>query len=192
LALRGRQKRNLISTLFLSLGVPMLLAGDEFGHSQRGNNNAYCQDNEISWIDWNGRSEGDLAFQAFVKAVLRMRREHPAFQRDAFFTGRPQPGSTRKDIAWYTPAGIEMEGGDWGSDGRALGVFFGDTPLFAALFNASEDDVEFTLPDSETVQWRLLLDTARDEGNADVTIGGPTATYVVTARSLAVFNGRSA
>jgi isoamylase len=190
LALRERQKRNLISTLFLSLGVPMLLAGDEFGHSQRGNNNAYCQDNEISWIDWNGRSERELAFQTFVKTVLRMRREHPAFQRDAFFTGRPQPGSTRKDIAWYTPAGIEMEGNDWSSDGRAIGVFFGDTPLFAALFNASDNDVEFTLPDSEHVQWRLLLDTTRDE-NADVTIGGPTATYVVKARSLSVFNGTS-
>jgi glycogen operon protein len=167
----------------------MLLAGDEFGHTQRGNNNAYCQDNEISWIDWNGRSERDLTFQTFVKAVLRMRRDHPAFQRDAFFTGRPQPGGARKDIAWYTPAGIEMEGADWGREGRAIGVFFGDRPLFAVLFNAADDDVAFALPDSETVQWHLLLDTALDERKAKVTSAGPAANYTVTARSVAVFNG---
>jgi glycogen operon protein len=189
LALRERQKRNLLATLLISLGVPLLLAGDEFGHSQRGNNNAYCQDNEISWLDWNGRSARDLAFGDFVKTVLRLRREHPAFQYDAFFTGRPRPGNDRKDIAWYTPAGTEMTGEDWQGAGRAIGVFFGDRPLFAVLFNAADADVTFTLPESATVHWRLILDTASDVQPAGASADVAVTTYDVTARSVAVFNG---
>jgi isoamylase len=168
----------------------MLLAGDEFGHTQGGNNNAYCQDNEISWIDWTARTEHDIAFQAFVKSAIRMRREHPAFARDTFFTGRPRPGSTRKDIAWYTPAGIEMTSADWYADGRTIAVFFGDEPLFLVLFNAFDQDVAFTMPESETVGWNLLLDTAREDGDdASATVAGPVTTYTVTGRSIAVFNG---
>jgi isoamylase len=189
LALRARQKRNFIATLFLSLGVPLLLAGDEFGHTQGGNNNAYCQDNEISWIDWSNRSAGDLAFQQFVKRMLQMRRDHPAFQRRTFFTGRPQPGSDRKDIAWYTPAGVEMTGADWGSEGRAIGVFFGDRPFFAVLFNAADTDAVFTLPDAAEIDWQLTLDTARD--GAGGTRPQATPHYTVTARSIAAFNGVS-
>jgi isoamylase len=186
-ALRERQKRNLIATLLLSLGVPMLLAGDEFGHSQGGNNNAYCQDNEISWIDWNGRSAKDFAFQEFVKRAIKLRRDHPAFQRDTFFTGHPQPGNDRKDIAWYTPAGVEMTGEDWGRESRAIGVYFGDQPLFAVLFNASDQNVAFTLPESGTVAWQLILDTAHEDARA--TLGTPIAEFDVLARSIAVFNG---
>jgi glycogen operon protein len=189
LALRERQKRSLIATLGLSLGVPLLLAGDEFGHTQRGNNNAYCQDNEISWIDWNGRTPRDGAFEDFVRTVLRIRHEHPAFQHDAFFTGRPRPGSDRKDIAWYTPAGAEMTASDWRGGGRAIGVFFGDRPLLA-LFNASDADITFALPDVPAVPWRLVLDSAIDDAPP---AGEQTvATYAVTARSVAVFQGDGA
>ena len=189
LALREKQKRNLIATLLLSLGVPMLLAGDEFGHSQGGNNNAYCQDNEISWIDWSRRTERNVAFEAFVASVIKLRREHPAFQRDTFFTGRPRPGSDRKDIAWYTPAGIEMADRNWGDDGRAIGVFFGDQPLFAVLFNAHDADITFTLPDTATVTWHIVLDTAHDKAPATLAATGPVIAYNVNARSIAVFNG---
>jgi glycogen operon protein len=189
LALRERQKRNLISTLFLSLGVPLLLAGDEFGHSQRGNNNAYCQDNEISWIDWNGRSERDLAFQHFVKTIMRLRREHPAFQRDRFFTGRPHAEGARPDISWYTPAGTEMSGDDWQRDGRSISVFFGDRPMFAVLFNAAESAMEFTLPAAAEVQWHLLLDTAFDARDGEAAPDGAVSSFTVHARSVAVFNG---
>jgi isoamylase len=192
LALRDRQKRNFIATLFLSLGVPLLLAGDEFGHSQGGNNNAYCQDNEISWIDWSKRGASERAFETFVKRMLRMRREHPAFQRRTFFTGRPQPGSDRKDIAWYTPAGIEMTGEDWGGEGRAIGVFFGDRPFFAVLFNAAEEAVAFTLPDGASIAWHLTLDTALDAGGRAAAHTQTTSQYTVTARSIAAFNGVSA
>jgi glycogen operon protein len=191
-AQRERQKRNLIATLCLSLGVPLLLAGDEFGHTQRGNNNAYCQDNEISWIDWNGRTARDLAFEDFLKTVLRVRREHPAFQHDAFFTGRPRPGSSRKDIAWYTPAGNEMSNGDWNGDGRAIGVFFGDRPLLAVLFNAADDDVTFTLPACDTIAWRLLLDTALEAQPAPGAEIAAVTIYGVAARSVVVFRGADA
>jgi glycogen operon protein len=188
---RERQKRNLIATLCLSLGVPLLLAGDELGHTQRGNNNAYCQDNEISWIDWNGRSARDRAFEDFMRTVLRIRREHPAFQHDAFFTGRPRPGSDRKDIAWYTPAGIEMTAADWCGNERAIGVFFGDRPLLAVLFNASDDDVTFTLPAPAAVAWHAILDTALDGPPPDADQPEVT-TYSVAARSVAVFQGAQA
>ena len=189
IALRARQKRNLISTLLLSLGVPLLLAGDEFGHSQHGNNNAYCQDNEISWIEWGKRTASDAEFQAFVQQVIAMRREHPAFQRDTFFTGGPRAGSTRKDIAWYTAAGVEMSDGDWGLDARAIGVFFGERPLFAALFNAAAYDVSFALPESGEVRWQLILDTARHGERAPVPESDAVQQYNVVARSIAVFNG---
>jgi glycogen operon protein len=192
-ALREKQKRNLLATLFLSIGVPILLAGDEFGRTQGGNNNAYCQDNEISWIDWNARTDADRALTAFVKLVLRMRAEHPAFQRDVFFAGVPLDAGGRKDIAWLTPAGNEMTEADWHGNGRAIGICIGLRPYLAVLLNAGDDDVAFTLSDCHAVRWSLVLDTAR--GDADgvppSSPGGTdsSAPYVVMRRSMAVFNG---
>ena len=187
LALRVRQKRNLLATLFLSLGVPLLLAGDEFGRTQRGNNNAYCQDNEISWIDWNGRGPDDLALTEFVKLLLRMRRDHPAFRRDAFFTGAPLHDGHGKDIAWLTPAGTDMTQADWHAGGQAIGVFFGRRPLFAMLLNAGDSAVTFTLPDAQRVDWGLVLATTERSATGD-----PDGTYTLAARSVAVFGGRLA
>jgi glycogen operon protein len=183
--LRMRQQRNLLATLFLSLGVPLLLAGDEFGRTQRGNNNAYCQDNEISWVDWTGRSHDDHALTAFVKQVLRMRRDHPAFARDAFFTGTLLPESDRKDIAWLTPAGAEMTEADWHAGGSAIGVFLGARPMFAMLLNAGETECTFSLPDAVRVRWTLALDTAQRPIAAD------GRTYPVAPHSLAVFSGEN-
>jgi glycogen operon protein len=191
--LRERQKRNMLATLLLSVGVPLLLAGDEFGRTQRGNNNAYCQDNEISWIDWNGRSEIDHALTDFVRLMLRLRAEHPTFRRDFYFSGRMMPESDRKDVAWLTPDGTEISGAEWHGDGRALGVFFGARPLFAVLMNASDDDVTFILPDCDRVTWGLVLDTALDAEKARPVpdnVGSSAVTYDVTRRSLAVFSGR--
>jgi glycogen operon protein len=195
LALRERQKRNLLATLFLSIGIPILLAGDEFGRTQLGNNNAYCQDNEISWVDWNGRTAADRAFTEFVKLILRVRAEHPAFQRDVFFTGRPLADGERKDIAWLTPGGGEMTETDWHGNGRAIGVCIGLRPFLAVLLNASDDDVSFALNDCETVRWELVLDTARDGDHSRPRpfARGPVASpYVVKRRSVAVFDGLSA
>src|SRR5207253_7418758 len=107
LALRERQKRNFLTTLFLSQGVPMLLSGDEQGRSQGGNNNAYCQDNEISWLDWTQRDE-NLALLGFTRRVMDLRRAHPVFRRRKWFQGRQLYGSGVVDIGWFNPDGAPM------------------------------------------------------------------------------------
>jgi isoamylase len=189
--LRERQKRNLIATLLLSLGVPLVLAGDEHGRTQQGNNNAYCQDNEVSWVRWNAASPRDLALADFFKTMLRMRREHPAFERDAFFHGRPVDASGRKDIAWIRPDGHEMQPEDWSAERRTIGFFLGARPMLFVAMNPAPDDVAFALPDVERVSWSLVLDTAieggaqRDVPNDDVLV------YPMISHSLAVFGGHA-
>jgi pullulanase/glycogen debranching enzyme len=121
-ALRLRQKRNFLATLLLSQGVPMLLAGDEFGHSQQGNNNAYCQDSPIAWLDWNLSAEQREQLE-FVRLLLRLRKSQPVFRRRRFFQGRPVHGQDIKDIYWLTPDGTQMTGSDWNADHvRCLGL----------------------------------------------------------------------
>ena len=158
-AVRERQKRNFLATVFLSLGVPMLYAGDEVGRSQRGNNNAYCQDNEISWLDWQRSAEQDDLFR-FTKYVIEMRRDQPVLKRRRFFQGNTVRDGAIKDIAWFAPDGSEMAEAMWRSDARTLGVrldgsqidetdalgnpIVGDT-LFL-LFSAHDEPVRFTLP----------------------------------------------
>ena len=189
--LRRRQRRNLLATLCLSIGVPILLAGDEFGRTQHGNNNAYCQDNEISWIDWNGRTADDRALTDFVKLLLTLRARHPAFARDRFFTGRSLDGDSCKDIAWHTPAGTEMTETDWHGNGRALGIFIGVRPFLAMLLNAGDEDVAFTLPQSDAVRWERVLDTATEPADSPHKAPDPAAVpgCIVTRRSLVVFSG---
>ncbi|BDE05186.1 glycogen operon protein GlgX homolog [Vulcanimicrobium alpinum] len=188
--LRERQKRNYFATLLLSLGVPLILAGDEHGRTQRGNNNAYCQDNEISWVDWSALSPHDLALADFVKTLLRLRGGHPAFERDAFYRGAPIDASGRKDIAWIRPDGAEMENGDWGSDHRTIGFFLGARPMLFVAMNASPDDVTFTLPESHRrISWSLVLDTAIEGGVRRGVPVDAVVEYPMISRSLAVFAG---
>jgi isoamylase len=157
-ALRARQQRNFLTTLFLSQGVPMLLGGDELGRTQRGNNNAWCQDNEISWFDW-GAADADL-FE-FTRRLITLRREHPVFRRARFLTGRQAMGSGLPDVWWFRPDGLRMTRRDWGQeDARALGVFLNGEEIptrtpegervaddsFLLLFNAHAEAVTFTLP----------------------------------------------
>jgi glycogen operon protein len=173
-ALRDRQKRNFLSTLLLSQGVPMLLGGDEIGRSQQGNNNAYCQDNELSWYDWG---KVDRVLLDFTRRLLELRREHPAFRRRRWFQGRPIRGTGAKDIAWFTPQGQEMSDEDWQAGfAKSMMVFLnGDAiespgPLgervvddsFLLLFNASEGDLDFQLPqESFGRRWVKLVDTGQ-------------------------------
>ena len=117
LTLRARQKRNLMATLLFSQGVPMLAAGDEFGRTQKGNNNAYCQDNETSWLDWDAADHG---FMEFVRHVLKLRAQFPVFRRPRFFDGDLIDGTGAKDIAWLTPEGRELVESRLGSAGREL------------------------------------------------------------------------
>jgi isoamylase len=178
LGLRARQKRNFLATLLLSQGVPMLLAGDEMGRTQRGNNNAYCQDNEISWLDWSVYAEDDRALVDYVGALIRIRADHPVFRRRRFFRGQAARGGRQRlrDIAWFTPAGEEMTGDDWDAGfAKSLTVFLNGRAIsepdrrgerilddaFLLLFNASEDDLAFALPPRRYGQrWTAILDTA--------------------------------
>jgi isoamylase len=175
-ALRRQQMRNMLATLFLSQGVPMLLAGDEFARSQGGNNNAYCQDNDIGWIDWNNIDAGTLDF---VRALIKLRRDHPVFRRPRFFSGRRMPGSALKDITWVTPEGREMSQTDWTLPyARSLGFIVSGASVttdaasgtetaddtFMVLFNAYTEIIFYTLPPVQVGRrWDVVIDTARSE-----------------------------
>lgn len=172
--LRLQQKRNFISTLFLSQGIPMLVAGDEFGRTQGGNNNAYCQDNEISWIDWENVDEGLLSF---TKRMIALRKQHPAFCRRRWFQGRAVKGRGLEDIGWFLPEGMEMTDEHWQHDfAKSLGVYLNGrsihtrTPTgkpviddsFYIIFNAFHGEIEFKLPPPHYGQmWIKVLDTYR-------------------------------
>ena len=178
LALRARQKRNFLTTLLLSQGVPMLLAGDEMGRTQQGNNNAYCQDNEISWVDWAVRAESDTELLDYVRRLTRLRAEHAVFRRRRFFRGQAIRGGRQRlgDIAWFTLAGEEMTDHDWEAGfAKSLTVFLNGRAIsepdrrgervaddsFLLLFNASEQDLVFTIPPRRYGQrWAKALDTA--------------------------------
>jgi isoamylase len=175
LELRARQKRNFLTTLFCSQGVPMMLAGDELSRTQRGNNNAYCQDNDISWVDWS-LMDSERNMVDFTRALSALRRDHPVFRRRRFFRGR-HPGASSSfpgDIVWLTPAGREVTENDWGAGGKSLAVFLNGDKIsepdprgeritddrFLLLFNAEADAVSFTLPGVRYGrEWEVVIDT---------------------------------
>jgi isoamylase len=172
--LRDRQQRNFLVTLFCSQGVPMLLAGDELGRTQGGNNNAYCQDSEVSWIDWESAGKhADLL--DFTCALIALRRDHPVFRRRRFFSGTVPGNTALGDITWLTPAGTEMTVADWRSDARAMAVLLNGSAItepgprgeaitddsFLLLFNAGDQPVTFTLPAAgQAAGWEMIVDTA--------------------------------
>ncbi|MGW9406881.1 glycogen debranching protein GlgX [Streptomyces diastaticus] len=188
--LRRRQMRNFIATLMLSQGVPMLSHGDEFARTQRGNNNAYCQDSEISWVHWpeeaDGRAgprepEDGQSLLEFTRAMVWLRRDHSVFRRRRFFHGRPVRGThdDLSDIAWYTPEGEEMTQRDWDSaQARALTVFLNGNAIsepgprgesihddsFLLMFNASPEPLEFLVPTGLGREWQAVVETAAPEG----------------------------
>ncbi len=171
-ALRSRQVRNFLATLLLSQGVPMLLGGDEFGRTQGGNNNGYCQDNETSWLDWESLDEDLLEF---TRRVIRLFREHPVFRRRHWFQGRPIHGTGVEDIAWFDPGGKEMSDEQWSVGfAKSLGIFLNGDAIpsrsakgerlrdesFLIFFNAHYEPVTFRIPDERWGRkWRVVLDT---------------------------------
>jgi len=184
-ALRFRQKRNLMATLLFSLGVPMLLSGDELGRTQNGNNNAYCQDNETSWLGWEPRTPEDAAFQHFLKHAIGLRKQHPAFRRAAFFTGETK-GDDRPDIAWLHPAAREMNENDWHDPAlRAFGCAFGDGQRHVLLLNADPDPIPFHLPLGESGPWKCLLDTAKEDAVSEAQLSAGTS-WPLAGQSLAL------
>jgi len=200
-ALRARQKRNLLATLLLSQGVPMLLAGDEMGRTQNGNNNAYCQDNAISWVDWKLTAE-DRDLADFTARVIALLKAHPVFRRRRFFQGRPIRGSTVKDVHWVAPEGREMSDDEWSHDhARCLGMYLSGSgitetdergrPLrddnFLLLVNAHHDELPFTLPaPGGEARWVAALDTSLPDPFVQGREFDTHSQYPLQARSLAL------
>jgi len=177
-ALRERQRRNFLTTLFLSQGVPMLTGGDEWGRTQNGNNNAYCQDNEISWFNWE-RDEKQNQSLEFTRRLIQLRKDHPVFRRPRFLKGRRIPGSEIRDVMWFNPGGNLMSEEEWASPFvRCLGMLLsGDTSdvvtfegepvrddTFLLLINAHYEPIPFVLPGQENLEWQLILDTTDPNG----------------------------
>ncbi len=206
--LRERQKRNILTTLLLSQGVPMICGGDERGRTQRGNNNAYCQDNEVSWFDWK-LDRSDHALLAFTQQLIALRQAHPVFRRRRFFHGRHIRGAEVKDLSWFRPDGKEMTDEDWNKGYvRCLGLrLSGDAleetdskgrPLlddtFLLLLNAHHEPLPFTLPAHRRgVRWQLVLDTVatiHDKKRVTLLKGGEC--YDLETRSLVLLRLRKA
>ena len=195
--LRARQQRNILATLLLSQGTPMILGGDEFGRTQHGNNNAYCQDNELSWFDWHNQDQGLLAF---TRKLIRLRRDHPALHRRKFFSGRPIRGGV-SDIIWLRYDGVNMEDSDWhNNQTQSFGMFLDGNGLndqdaqgnplhddhLLLLFSASRYELPFTLPGlGDCTDWELLLDTAADDAHSAVVMAGEQVR--LTARSVQLY-----
>jgi isoamylase len=197
-ALRERQKRNFLATLLLSQGVPMITAGDEVGRTQQGNNNAYCQDNEINWHEWYW-DDAKWRLLNFTKKMIRMRKEHPIFRRRDFFKGVAVNDQGRKDVAWLKPDGHEMTTEEWEKEfARSLGMWLNGEQLpetdergrtlhdasYLVLFNAHHEEVAFTLP--QGFAWRTEVDTAHDTGEPPPEAASPQGSYTVQGRSLVV------
>ena len=199
IALRVKQEMNFLATLFLSQGVPMLPAGDEMGRTQQGNNNAYCQDNKISWIDWHLTPKNEQLL-GFVCELIQIRKAHPTFRRKTFFQGHRVQGTAIKDIAWFNPDGREMNEHEWDHTfARCLGIYLaGDAldeldihgnPLydddFVLLLNADDQEIPFQIPSfRQKIQWQILVDTAvmaTKEGNL-IHLAGDN--YPLQGRSL--------
>jgi glycogen operon protein len=195
--LRARQQRNLLATLMLSQGVPMLLGGDELGRTQQGNNNAWCQDNELSWFDWSTRDE---QLERFVTRLIELRQSEPVFRRRDFLSGDQQASSGLPDVVWLRPEGEEMAQEDWArEDAHAIAIFINGaeipthdrdgTPIrgdsFLMIFNAHHEPVTFTLPTALGDAWQLELSTdephtpgGRYESGAELEVTG-RSTYVL-------------
>ena len=202
LRLRARQVRNFLATLLLSQGVPMILAGDEVGRSQAGNNNAYCQDNELSWLHWGFDSEAEELL-GFVRTLISLRREHPVFRRRAFFQGRRIRGAEVKDIEWLDPGGEEMNDEQWQeAHARCLGMLLNGRALeetdavgrplsdevFLLLLNAHHEPIPFLLPahGGDTGAWRVVVDTTERTAESERGPYEPGRRYPLADRSMAL------
>jgi len=200
LEIRARQQRNFAATLFLSQGVPMLLGGDEFGRTQQGNNNAYCQDNELSWLNWDLQPE-QKDFLVFVQRLIAFRKEHPIFQRRDWFQGREIHGSGVHDISWFNTDGSQVSDEDWHeAEAKSIGIFLNGEEIpspdrrgnrifddsFLILFNAQAEAQTFIIPKplKEDRAWQITIDTKTAEGFVDPPTDVVGDAVVVGGRSL--------
>jgi glycogen operon protein len=206
LALRRRQQRNFLTTLLISQGTPMLLGGDERGRTQRGNNNAWCQDNELSWYDWS--EDPDAAeLHEFTRRLITLRREHPVLRRRRFLAGKQVRNSGLPDVYWFRRDGRKMTARDWQGGEPVLGMFLNGLEIptpgrhgeeitddsFLVLFNAGAEDHGFILPPRRFgARWVLELTTADPHAPAGSAAFGPRAEPTVVAHSMLVFKRASA
>ena len=200
-ALRAKQRRNLLAMLLLSQGVPMLYAGDAIGHTQLGNNNAYCQDNATSWLNWNLQPQ-DRDLLAFVQRMISLRQRHPVFHRRRFFQGRPIKGASVKDVLWLNPGGNEISEDEWHDPSlHCLGMFLSGEGVdetdergrklrdenFLVLLNAHQEDIGFTLPAFRAgARWTAWMDTSREGGLRSLETHDAGTPYPLQARSMVV------
>ncbi|MBV9390519.1 MAG: glycogen debranching protein GlgX, partial [Verrucomicrobia bacterium] len=176
--LRRRQRRNIMATLLLSQGVPMINAGDEFARTQLGNNNTYCQDNQLNWFHWDWNNEAKQFFE-LTKSLIKFRKDHPVFRRPKYFVGRRIRGGDVKDLMWLNPSGAEMREEDWKSGfAKSLGMLVSGSTMdvhdnqsnpikdqtFLLLFNAHFEPITFILPGREEIKWQVILDTQDEDG----------------------------
>jgi glycogen operon protein len=195
LAERAKLKRALLATVFLSQGVPMLLMGDELSRTQKGNNNAYAQDNATNWLDWKAGAAADPALKEFVRALILLRRRFAAFRRRSFLTGAEVPRKALRDVYWLAPEGDQMTIDDWSDPGRqALGMQIGnDAPdgvRVLLLLNAGTAEVPFTIaPDLPSERWLQVFDSTLPGGlvEQDPTVLQPGGTFPLPPRSLVLF-----
>ena len=173
----------------------MLLHGDEFGRTQQGNNNGYCQDNAISWVDWSLRTEHEVQL-AFTRTLSELRRKHPVLRRRRFFEGHPVPvaGEALRDIAWFTPGGAEMLAEDWATGyAKSVGVFLNGDAIgypdqrgqevvddsFLLLFNAADQGIDFTLPNLNYAErWQIVIDTTSPLGGDEASLKAESTVHV--------------
>ena len=201
--LRVIQRRNLLATLLLSQGLPMVLAGDEFGRTQNGNNNAYCQDNELSWLDWQGIDEEDARFLDFVRTLIQVRHDHIVFHRNRFFYADTIPGTEIQDITWFKADGLEMSEEDWANEdlpylsfllrGEAGEYHVTETgepqpdDSFFVILNAFHEEADWTLPSLEVgSRWERLMDTAEDDPFSGGRFVNDGEIYQLNPRSFAL------
>ena len=201
IALRNQQKRNFLTTLFLSQGVPMLVAGDEIGRTQKGNNNAYCQDNEISWLNWK---DADTELLQFTQKLIKLRKDHPVFCRRRWFQGQPIKGAGVEDIAWFLPEGTEMDDHHWEHDfAKSLGVFLNGRGIhsvgtkgeqiiddsFYVIFNAYHKELNYTIPPKKYgAQWTKIVDTSESRVEEEGVTYKASETIKVQGRSVVVLH----
>jgi isoamylase len=202
--LRARQQRNFLVTLFLSQGIPMLSAGDEIGRTQGGNNNAYCQDSEVSWVDWS-RAAQERDLLAFMHKLAKLRRQHPVFRRRRFFKGAFKGAD---DIAWLTPAGDEMREADWSASyAKSVAVFLNGAAItepdprgdpvtdkkFLLLFNAGPEPITFSIPEARLgLDWEVVVDSLSPRGDPVDAIGLlPKTKIEVAGRAVIVLRSRN-
>jgi glycogen operon protein len=195
LDLRDRMRRNAMATLLLSHGTPMILMGDEIGRTQHGNNNAYCQDNEIAWLKWDDIPDRDGAFMEFTRGLIRLRARHPLLRSRQYLHGRTLDEENTRDVVWYKPDGEEMQEGDWNNPAsKIVGMLLCDEEKCRLLMiaNSYHEPLDFELPGGKGVaHWRVLADTYTGEIEPRDRVSVSASTIRVEGRSLLLFRGEA-